>query len=717
MKFYQTWRGYRIENGRVSEPFEARVPGNIQYDYGVSQGFSDVMYADGCRQYEALENDIWEYRTTLSYEKRPNERVWFVSHGIDYRYDVKLNGETIYSYEGVFRPFELDLTDKLLGNDELCVVIHPHPKRKGSVVGTRDEAAASCKPPVCYGWDWNPRLLISGMWQEAYVEIRTEEFVRACEVSYTLASDYSEARVHLEIDCAAACEITLTDAEGTVVYQGTAPDFSVTSPRLWWCRGQGEPYLYTWTVKSASHERSGTVGFRTVKLVRNEGAYEAKMRGYPKSRWPAPFTLMLNGRRVFMKGTNLVNHEIFWGHMNESKYQRLVELAIGANMNIVRLWGGASVFKQCFYDICDREGLLVWQEFMLACNAYPDDDRYLAVLESEATAMIQSLRSHACLAFWCGGNELFNNWSGMDDQSLPLRMLNKLCYELDRERAFLMTSPLEGMAHGGYMFHHEKDMGGDVFECFGATRHIAYTEFGVPSFSDMETLKRIIPEEELKTIAPTDSWVLHHAFKAWRPEAHAWLDTHRMYFGETKDVARVVENSNWLQSEGLKGCFEEFRRQAPYCSAALNWAFNEPWYTAANLNVIRYPDVPKPAYYAVKEALRDVMFSARIPKFSWLAGEKFKAEIWLLNDSPEAVSGSVEVLIEIGGETVSLLSWEDASAEAGKNFEGAQVCFALPNVERIDRFRLILKAENGMESSYELHYHRPAPRPAVRLNT
>ena len=88
MIFTQQWMGYRIENGIRGEAFPASVPGNIQYDYGVSQGFSDVMYAGGCRQYDALENDTWEYRTTLSYERRPNERVWFVSHGIDYRYDV-----------------------------------------------------------------------------------------------------------------------------------------------------------------------------------------------------------------------------------------------------------------------------------------------------------------------------------------------------------------------------------------------------------------------------------------------------------------------------------------------------------------------------------------------------------------------------------------------------------------------------------------------------
>jgi len=106
----------------------------------------------------------------------------------------------------------------------------------------------------------------------------------------------------------------------------------------------------------------------------------------------------------------------------------LIDLAIGANFNILRLWRGAIINKESFYDYCDEEGILIWQKFPLACNNYFDSDKYLNVLRSEAAAIIERIKQHVSLALWCGGNELFNFWSGMTDQSLALRLLNKLCY-------------------------------------------------------------------------------------------------------------------------------------------------------------------------------------------------------------------------------------------------------------------------------------------------
>jgi beta-mannosidase len=113
-----------------------------------------------------------------------------------------------------------------------------------------------------------------------------------------------------------------------------------------------------------------------------------------------------------------------------------------ANMNILRCWGGAIIDKEPFFELCDEMGIMVWQEFPLACNNYLGTKGYLAVLEQEATAIIKRLRKHPCLTLWCGGNELFNSWSRMTDQSLPLRLLNKLCYEEDQNTPFINTSPL-----------------------------------------------------------------------------------------------------------------------------------------------------------------------------------------------------------------------------------------------------------------------------------
>jgi beta-mannosidase len=700
MKFYQSWMGRSCHPERNAW-FPATVPGNIQKDYAVANGFADVQYADNYKQFLPLEDDHWEYRTELRYDAKKGERVIFVSEGISYKYDVLLNGETLFSYEGMFRGFELELTDKLTGkNDVLTVHIYPHPKSQRGQAGTRDEANESCNPPVYYGWDWNPRLLISGIWDDTYIETRSESYIGNTEVLSAISDDLQLGTVTCSFDCALPCEILLLDAEGNEVYRGSDKQFTVSAPALWWCNGQGTPYLYTWVIRNEKEERTGKLGFRRLRLLRNTGATGPKT--FPKGRYEAPITVELNNRRIFCKGSNWVNPELFWGEITTKRYEELIRLAKECHMNIFRMWGGAGTPKRAFYDICDREGILLWQEFVLACNEYIDVGNYMQVLESEATGMIKKFRSHPCLAFWCGGNELFNAWSNMDEQYHPLRLLNKLCFELDYKRPFLYTSPLYGMAHGGYVFYSE-DQGGDVFQQFQSNRNTAYTEFGVPSLSDVETLKQIIPGDELFPIKPTEAWIAHHGFKAWGAPRWVCQDIYERYFGTPNSLEELVAGQQWMQCEGYRGAFEEMRRQWPHCSMGINWDYNEPWITAAGNELIAYPAKINPCYYYVQKAMRPTLFSAKIPKFDWKEGETFEAELWLLNDAPEAREGRVHVTARVGDEEFDLLDW-NAKTDANAHKRGPTVRFVLPHAEGENKVVLTLAAENGMESEYVFMY-------------
>lgn len=699
MKFYQTWEGRSCSPERDAW-FPAKVPGNIQKDYAIANNFADVQYADNYKQFLPLEDDYWEYRSLLSYTKNEGERVFFVSEGISYKYDVLLNNEKIYSYEGMFRGFEVDITDKLTGKDDLLTVhIYPHPKSTRGEAGTRDEANESCNPPVYYGWDWNPRLLISGIWDETYIETRAESYIGNCEVLTDLSDDLGVGTVICSFDCALPCSITLLDANGKAVYSGTDRKFTVDSPELWWCNGQGEQYLYTWIISNGIEERRGQIGFRRLRLLRNIGATDPKM--FPKSRYDAPITIELNNRRIFCKGSNWVNPELYWGDITDELYETQIKLAADCHMNIFRMWGGAGAPKKSFYDICDRYGILIWQEFMLACNEYRDVGNYMKVLESEATGIIRKFRHHPCLAFWCGGNELFNSWSGMDDQSHPLRLLNKLCFELDYKRPFLYTSPLIGMSHGGYTFYSE-DQGGDVFQQFQNSSANAYTEFGVPAIASMDTLRAVIPENELFPAVKTEAWIAHHGFNAWGSERWLCANVLERYFEPAASMEEMVEHSNWLQCEGYHGAFEEMRRQWPKCSMGVNWCYNEPWMTAAGNNIIAYPSTPRPSYYYVQQAMRPTLFSARISKFDWDEGETFEAELWLLNDAPKSVGGKVHVTATVGEHTFDLIEW-NAEADANSNKRGPTVRFTLPHADT-NKLVLTLTSDDEKSSRYELLY-------------
>ena len=708
MKYQQKWLGTRICTDGTIESFEATVPGNIQLDYGNYAGFADLQYSDNYKQYLPLEDDHWEYKTNLSYEKKDGERVFFVSGGIDYKYDILLNDALIYAYEGMYRSVELELTELLKGeNDTLTVHIYPHPKRADAPAGTRDEADRSCKPPVCYGWDWNPRLLISGMWQDSYIETRDSYYISDTEVLAQLNDEMTEGKVNVTFSCEKPCRIMLFDMDGRCVYEGTDTTFTVDAPRLWWCNGQGTPYLYRWVIRNEKEERSGKIGFRKLRFVRNINANDP--RNFPKTRYDAPVTVELNGRRIMVKGSNWVNPELFWGTITKDRYEELLVLAKDAHMNTLRMWGGACACKDSFYELCDEYGIMIWQEFMLACNNYIATEHYMKVLESEATALIKKLRSHACLAWWCGGNELFNGWSGMTDQSHALRLLNKLCYELDYHRPFMATSPLMGMAHGGYVFYTDRQ-GGDVFQQFQNSNHTAYTEFGVPSSASVGILKKIIPAEELFPPVRTNAWDAHHAFYAGGGEGWLCLHILERYFGKPTSIEEVVEQSNWLQCAGYQAAFEEMRKQWPHCSMMLNWCYNEPWMTAANNSIISYPAIPKPAYEYVKSAMRPTLFSARIPKFDWRAEDLFEAELWLLNDLPQSVGGKVHAKLQIGDEVIDLLDWQ-AKTDANSSLQGPTVRWILPNVDA-NRLTLILESENGMSSSYCLYY-KPRKRRTV----
>jgi beta-mannosidase len=380
----------------------------------------------------------------------------------------------------------------------------------------------------------------------------------------------------------------------------------------------------------------------------------------------------------------------------------MIDLAIGANFNMLRLWGGAIINKDFFYEYCDEKGIMVWQEFPLACNNYFDSREYLAVLESEAEAIVNRLKKHSCIIIWCGGNELFNSWSGMTDQSLAIRLLNKITFENDPNTPFIPTSPIMGMGHGYYLFRNDKTSE-DVFEIYNDLRFSALTEFGVPSASTVEVIEEIIPKEELWPPKKKGSWMEHHAFYAWDVEKDSWLNlkTIERYFGVQENLEVLVENSQFLQAVGLKYIYEEARRQQPYCSMASNWCFNDCWPSAANTSIICYPNIPKKAYDGVRAACRPKIASARIEKFEWSHGEEFIAELFILNDSLSIIDqGSISVFLITEKDKLKIHSWKYPKVGSQQNIEGPKINYMMPDLDT-KRFSLSLENEENHQLNSE----------------
>jgi beta-mannosidase len=264
-----------------------------------------------------------------------------------------------------------------------------------------------------------------------------------------------------------------------------------------------------------------------------------------------------------------------------------------------------------------------------------------------------------------------------------------------------------GMGHGAYSF---TTGGQDVFEYSQESARTAYTEFGVGGPAPPEVIANLIPEEERWPAKAEGAWRERRALGEGEDVNGAWLPlaTIGELFGEPGSLQEMLEGGYVLQREGLKALFEEYRRQKPVCSMALSWVFNEPIPTAANTSVLSWPAIPKAGYQGMKEALRAVMASARIPRFVWKAGQEFTLEPWILNDLYGTIpAGRLEVRLEVSDQTIDLGSWEFSEVSPNEHLRGPVMKCRLPQAEaRMMIVRLAVEGRGWMDSAYTLRYRR-----------
>lgn len=708
------------------EMFPAEVPGAVQLDWARYKDLPPYWKDVNFKEYHWMEDKFWLYRAPLSFQLEQGQRAWLCFEGIDYRYRISVDTQLLFEGEGMFSPVRLDVT-RFAGKEcQLEVCIYPAPKADDS--DSRDQARESCKAAACYGWDWHPRLVSLGIWGETWLEIDACRAITALDASYRLSDDFSASRVEFALESThdGRFRVLLLDGEQTAAqYEGTKASGALTleNPKLWYPQGYGAQPLYTLCAQAIDEngavisEKRRRIGLRRSRLVMNEGAWR-EPSGMPKSRSDAPATLEINGQRIFAKGSNWVNAQIFPAQMTSEHYDTLLTLAADAHMNLLRVWGGGFVNKEAFFDLCDEKGIMIWQEFPLACNEYPDKDAYLAVLEREAHTIVRRLRTHPCLALWCGGNELFNSWSGMTEQHHALRLLDSICYQEDRFTPFIMTSPLNGMAHGHYI-NYDEDTGLETIELFNAAHNTAYTEFGCPGMSPADYIKTFMSQEDFDDFRPENEvWREHHAFEAWREKSWAREAEAEYYFGGYDNTDDLCRKTSFIQAMCYKSNFEEMRRQWPHCSMAMNWCFNEPWPTAANNSLISWPDSPKSAYYAVCEALRPQLASLRIPHHLWHSGETFTAEIWMLNDTPQVLEGGrVELYYCCDGEDETYwggIDFDDIPPQS--NLACGAAMFKIPeDFEGLISVRLEVLGRAKLESWYNYPCRSAKSAPKRRM--
>lgn len=701
------------ENNTPETMIPATVPGNIQCDFAKYYNYADHNYGDNFKQFDWMEKNYFLYEAKLP-EIENGKTVYIWADGIDYEYDILINNDVIYHHEGMFTKLRLDITEYLKGNDKLNVLIYPVPLNE-KVTMERDHANQTCKPAVSYGWDFHPRVVPRGIWEPFEIVVTDGYCITDWDINTVMSNelDFVTGEFKADLDVAGDYELslTITTPDGEEVFANTVENddiiyFSVTEPELWWPSGYGQQYLYNFEVVLS---KSGVAiqvinfrrGFRDIKLKQYEGIWLEQL-GYPKRCNSQPITFYVNNKPIFAQGTNWVCPEIFYANLNRERYEEILLLIKNANMNIVRCWGGAIVNKDSFFELCDELGLLVWQEFPLSCNFYHGTPKYLKTLDEESKSIIKRVKKFTCLALWCGGNELFNEWSGMNMQEPAIRLIDSNCFKYDPKTPFIPTSPIYEMMHGHYSFYDRK-WKVEVFEMFNTRRATGYCEAGINATSRMETLKKYLPEESLNKFRPEDKdvfWDLHHI-------EHLDLDNIERYFGKQDKIEDVVKLSGMLQQIGYKYIYEESRRQSPKCSIVMNWCFNEPWPCAANDSIVEYDNTPKPGYYAICEALRDSMPSMRYDKFEYTTGEELKMEIWWLTKFSTQLDGKINVYLNTDEGRVLIGSSDNLSKQLEHNEKIFDLSCTL-NMKNTQMFCIDVEGElaNGecIKSDYKFHY-------------
>ncbi len=665
------WRNAHMPGNRDFRHgwFPGQVPGSVLNDLLQSGQISTPYFEQNSLLSEWASQRTWLYRTSfVAGDELRNHQVSLVFEGVDYEAEFFLNGERLGDHCGMYTPVIFDVGSILkYGEENLLVVVIAAAPPEQPQVG-RSSRVRTLKARMNYWWDFCPRLVHQGIWQDVYLRAtgpaRLETVFPRCELSegFDRAAVSVECRVSSRINTkaclcirlslgntiAAQMEANILLAEGDNLHTF---QLELERPELWWPNGHGAQPLYSAeTSLSLQGEPAladtATVefGVRRIRFVPNQGAPADAL----------PYTLEVNGKRMAIYGWNWVPMDALYGVDRPQKLERLLQLAARAGTNLLRVWGGGLIEKEAFYKGCDRLGLLIWQEFIQSSSGIDNqpatDPEFIAWVTAEARRIIPLRRHHPSLALWCGGNELMDLTSRPLDDSHPLlAALHAVVTELDPGRAWLPTSA-SGPVPGNSLAEIEKDptqlhdvhgpweyQGVDKqYTLYNRGSSLLHSEFGVEGITNLRALNAVM--------SPAHQFPVHRANPVWFHLAAWWVkeEMWQKTLGEFHSIDQAIRGTQFLQFEGLRYAVEADRRRWPQNSGTIPWQFNEPFPMAACTSAVDYFAEPKPVYEAVRAAYRPLHLTARYPTIAWGGREMFEAQLWVHhNGAGAAFSGEL----------------------------------------------------------------------------
>lgn len=678
-----------------NEWLPATVPGTVHTDLLANKKIEDPFYRLNELDQQWIDKVDWEYKTIFTVDKSflKRDKVVLDFEGLDTYADVFVNQEKVLSADNMFRQWQVDVKNLLKeGDNELHIVfrspiieglkkydangfVYPGAENdqaeRGKVEENKRVSIYTRKAGYHYGWDWGPRLVTSGIWKPVYLKAWDEATIENLQiVQHEVSDEKATFTAVFEVDAIkkanaviaiknneeklASREVNLT--AGVKKY---SVDFEIAKPQLWWTNGLGEAHLYNLTGVLATIDRSVSqktrIGIRTLELVRE------------KDEHGTSFYFKLNGHPVFMKGANYIPNDMFLPRVTEENYRTVIETAKNSNNNMLRVWGGGIYENDIFYDLCDENGILVWQDFMFACAMFPNNPEFLDNVKQEAIDNVKRLRNHPSIALWCGNNEIltaWNNWGWKktareQGENVPDKVwqayvdifhktLPDVVNEYDPSRSYWGSSPSSGLGKQADLLNGDEHYWGvwwgkEPFETYAT--HVArfMSEYGFQSFPEMATVR--------KYAEPEDYDIYSEVMKSHQRSSigNGTIEYYMLKeYKKPKDFESFLYVNHVLQANGIKFALEGHRRAMPFCMGSLYWQINDVWPVASWSSTDYYQNWKALQYY-VKKGFSPVLVSPY--------EEGIKLKVAIVNDQLEPIQAELRLkMVDFDGQVI----WEEA---------------------------------------------------------
>lgn len=682
--------GWTFKHVRGNDWYPATVPGVVHTDLMDNKLIEDPFYRLNERSIQWVDKEDWEYKTTLDVapDVFDKQHIELDFKGLDTYADVYLNDSCILKTNNMFREWQVDVKGLLKKDgNQLRIYFHSpikmdipkfdamkYPVEAGNDqsenggVFDKKVSVFARKAGYHYGWDWGPRIVTSGIWRPIYLIGWNDARIENVQyIQEKVNARRADIKARITLTAAKDGEVTLNiQAEGikngwtkkAQVKKGTnliETDLTVHNPKLWWTNGLGEAHLYPFTATIAMDSQTAdsqttNLGLRSLRVV-----YEKDADGHA-------FYFELNGHKLFAKGANYIPQDNFLPRVTDERYEKTILDAVNANMNMLRIWGGGIYENDIFYDLCDKYGILVWQDFMFACSLYPMNPDMLENIRQEAIQNVVRLRNHPSIAIWCGNNEIHTAWFNWgwkkryedlgvaeeirkDYKDVFHKILPEVVKEYDPKSYYLPSSPYggdpdakcesgkplwnpNGDAHYWGVWH-----GKDSIANYNKVKARFFSEYGFQSFPEYQSVLKYAPEKRDHNIY-SDVMMAHQRGGSHANGLIEWylLNEYR----KPKDFPNFLYMGQLLQGDAIKTAIEAHRRGMPYNMGTLFWQHNDCW-PVASWSSRDYYGRWKAQHYFARKAFNDLLISP--------IAENDTLNVYIVSDRLKPTKGTLDIRV------------------------------------------------------------------------